>query len=194
MNDRKKVIDIYVSGFRQYVDVKRLKDPSFYPTQTSVLEHIEQTEKLYSSLNIDDIHLSEDEIKDVIKQIEAIYAIYQEEGSALLGDYDHDYDWYKNLLKKDDYQEYYWPRYKEYLKNVKHFSPNIIDRLENTTLMDLMSYLGNPNEESEFSIRGLTVGDVQSGKTSNYLGLITKAADAGYKVIFILREIYRKMK
>ena len=49
-----------------------------------------------------------------------------------------------------------------------------------------MSYLGNPNEESGFSVRGLVVGDVQSGKTSNYLGLITKAADAGYKVIFIL--------
>ena len=49
-----------------------------------------------------------------------------------------------------------------------------------------MSYLGNPNEDAPFSIRGLVVGDVQSGKTSNYLGLISKAADAGYKVIFIL--------
>lgn len=27
---------------------------------------------------------------------------------------------------------------------------------------------------------------MQCGKTSNYLGLVTKAADAGYRVIFIL--------
>ena len=49
-----------------------------------------------------------------------------------------------------------------------------------------MSYIGNPKEEIPYSIRGLVVGDVQSGKTSNYIGLISKAADAGYKVIFLL--------
>lgn len=186
MSDRKKVIDIYVGGFSQYVNVQRLKNPSFYPTQNSILEYIEQTNKIYSALDLDEIDLSKDEKKEVVNSIEAIYAIYQEEGSALLGDYDHNYEWYKELLNSQEYQEYYWPRYKEYLKNYKHFSPNIIDRLENTTLKDLMSYLGNPNEDAEFAIRGLVVGDVQSGKTSNYLGLITKAADAGYKVIFIL--------
>lgn len=87
------------------------------------------------------------------------------------------------FLVKDD--EYYWPRYKAHLEN-KNFSPAGIDTLENKTLPKLMSYIGNPNEDSPFSIRGLVVGDVQSGKTSNYLGLITKAADAGYKVIFLL--------
>jgi hypothetical protein len=60
-----------------------------------------------------------------------------------------------------------------------------VDTLEKDTF-NMMSYLGNPNEEAGFSVRGLVVGDVQSGKTSNYLGLLTKAADAGYKVIFIL--------
>ena len=49
-----------------------------------------------------------------------------------------------------------------------------------------MSYIGDPGESEGFSIRGLVVGDVQSGKTSNYLGLVTKAADAGYRVIIIL--------
>lgn len=93
--------------------------------------------------------------------------------------------WYANLQAQEDYDEYYWPRYKAHLEN-KNFSPAGIDTLENKTLPKLMSYIGNPNEDSPFSIRGLVVGDVQSGKTSNYLGLITKAADAGYKVIFLL--------
>ena len=57
----------------------------------------------------------------------------------------------------------------------KHFAPEVINVLENVTLKSIMSYLGNPNDESKFSIRGLVVGDVQSGKTSNYLGLVTKA-------------------
>jgi hypothetical protein len=62
----------------------------------------------------------------------------------------------------------------------------IIEVLEKKTAFNLMSYLGNPNDDSMFSIRGLVVGDVQSGKTSNYIGLISKAADAGYKVFFVL--------
>src|SRR3546814_19580979 len=32
----------------------------------------------------------------------------------------------------------------------------------------------------------MVVGDVQSGKTGNYTGLVCKAVDAGYKVIIVL--------
>lgn len=185
MSNRKQIINIYIESFPSYLRVKRITDPSFYPTEDSIFEHIARTEKLYSE-DINDIYLNDDERLDVIRSIESIYAIFQPEGVALLGDYSHDYTWYDNLLSSKEYTEYYWPRYKEYLTNNKHFSPNIVDRLENTTLRSLMSYLGNPNDESEFAFRGLVVGDVQSGKTSNYLGLINKAADAGYKVIFVL--------
>ena len=34
--------------------------------------------------------------------------------------------------------------------------------------------------------RGLIIGDVQSGKTSTYIGFICKAADAGYRVFILL--------
>ena len=37
--------------------------------------------------------------------------------------------------------------------------------------------------------KGMVVGNVQSGKTANYIGLISKAADAGYKVIVVLAGI-----
>ena len=39
--------------------------------------------------------------------------------------------------------------------------------------------LANPNGEPS-SRKGMVVGNVQSGKTSHYIGLISKAADAGY--------------
>jgi hypothetical protein len=44
----------------------------------------------------------------------------------------------------------------------------------------------NPKESGSWDRRGMVVGHVQSGKTSNYVGLINKATDAGYKVIIVI--------
>lgn len=51
-----------------------------------------------------------------------------------------------------------------------------------------MDCLGDPKEglEAPRLKRGLIIGDVQSGKTATYAGLICKAADAGYKVVILL--------
>jgi len=185
MNNREKIFDIYATSFASFLKVNQLINPSFVPKQENIIESIRITHNQYSS--VPEIELTEEEQKFVINKIESIYSIFQEEGSVILGDYEHDYHWYDKLLKKKEYVEYYWPRYKSHLLNTTFKdAPNLVDVLENSTLISLMSYLGNPNDESSFSNRGLVVGDVQSGKTSNYLGLLTKAADAGYKVIFIL--------
>ena len=184
MNNRNQIIDIYVNDFNTFLRVKRLLNPAFYPNQESIEESIDKTATMY--LDVPEMELSEEEKNIVRNKIEALYSIFQEEGSAILGDYDHDYTWYQKLLDDENYNEYYWPRYRNYLETQKHFAPKVLDTLQDKTLKSIMSYLGNPNEDATFSIRGLVVGDVQSGKTSNYLGLISKAADAGYKVIFIL--------
>ena len=42
--------------------------------------------------------------------------------------------------------------------------------------------------------RGMVVGDVQSGKTSHYTGLITKAVDSGYKLIIVLSGIFNSLR
>ena len=42
--------------------------------------------------------------------------------------------------------------------------------------------------------RGMVVGSVQSGKTSNYTGLICKAVDAGYKIIIILAGLNNDLR
>jgi hypothetical protein len=51
-----------------------------------------------------------------------------------------------------------------------------------------MNYLLNPSIKTDAPVlrRGLVIGDVQSGKTSTYIGLICKAADAGFKVFILL--------
>lgn len=79
----------------------------------------------------------------------------------------------------------YFDRYKEYLLKEKGFNRQALEVLDNEVLDDIMDYLGNP--ETNFNPRrGLVMGDVQSGKTATYTGLICKAADAGYKAIIVL--------
>ena len=184
MKTRDEIFEIYLLQYSNDISVMRIKNPFYVPDEQSILDSIVTTEDRYKDF-LSEIVLTETEKELVIAKIKSVHSIYQEEGDAILGDYEHDYQWYERFLSEGN-EEYYWNRYKHYLVTQKHFAPEIIDKLENKTLKSLMSYIGNPNDESGFSIRGLVVGDVQSGKTSNYIGLVAKAADAGYKVIFIL--------
>lgn len=184
MKSRDEIFDIYINQYSNDKKVHLISNPFYIPDNQSVIDSIEKTEQRYK-VSLPEIILTTDEKEIVIKRIKAVHSIYQEEGYAILGDYEHDYKWYDNWLKENN-EQYYWERYKKYLVSEKHFAPKVVDVLESKTLKSIMSYLGNPNDDVKFSIRGLVVGDVQSGKTSNYIGLVTKAADVGYKVIFIL--------
>ena len=48
--------------------------------------------------------------------------------------------------------------------------------------------------EGAWNRRGLVIGHVQSGKTANYLGVIAKAADAGYKFIIVIAGIHNNLR
>ncbi len=41
---------------------------------------------------------------------------------------------------------------------------------------------------------GLVVGDVQSGKTAHYAGVVNRAADAGYRVIVVLAGMHNVLR
>lgn len=122
---------------------------------------------------------TEDEVEMLKTKIFANYQIKQEEGVAILSDYEHS-DWYD---QRDDKSEPYWDRYKKYLLNNTQIK---VDDLENKTLNKLIGFLGDPKAEENYNRRGLVIGDVQSGKTATYIGLINKAVDAGYKLIILL--------
>ena len=103
MNNRNQIIDIYVNDFNTFLRVKRLLNPAFYPNQESINESIDKTVTMY--LDVPEMELSEEEKSIVRNKIEALYSIFQEEGSAILGDYDHDYTWYQKLLDDVKYNE-----------------------------------------------------------------------------------------
>jgi len=76
-----------------------------------------------------------------------------------------------------------WNRYKLYMSKIDpSFPVNDLDDFTDKILDKCV----NPKKQSSWDRRGMVVGHVQSGKTSNYVGLINKATDAGYKVIIII--------
>lgn len=86
----------------------------------------------------------------------------------------------------------FWDRYRLYLLREKHWNGDTINELDKTT-DEIMDLLGNPNQTDGFMRRGLCIGDVQSGKTSTYIGLVNKAADAHYRVIILLTGTIEKI-
>ena len=85
----------------------------------------------------------------------------------------------------------YWPRYRLHLES--SWALSSIDSLDKVTER-VLSLLEDPNREGAWDRRGLVVGHVQSGKTSNYIGLICKAADAGYKLIVVLSGLHKNLR
>ena len=76
-------------------------------------------------------------------------------------------------------------RYQRFLKEQKGWALATLQRSDGLTdrILELME---DPNRPASWDRRGMVVGEVQSGKTSNYIELVCKAADAGYKFIVIL--------
>lgn len=108
---------------------------------------------------------------------------------------------YKTLTKKDSRKPWlinyraenpqrfeggFWDRYKIYLETEKEFAPKVVNSIDRLT-DDILDHLFNPlSRNVSIGKKGLVVGQVQSGKTANYTGLICKAADAGFNLIIVL--------
>lgn len=98
-------------------------------------------------------------------------------------DYDQDLWLYK---VKPIIPHAYFDRYKLYLRK-EGFSIKVIEEDIAPTCEKILSRCANPKCESKHEQkRGLVVGDVQSGKTANYLALINMAYDYGYKIVVLL--------
>ena len=90
--------------------------------------------------------------------------------------------WFNNYYK--DLGITRWDRYVDYLKQQKKFAPKVINGMQEN-LFKIIDLVGNPSGEN-FSRRGLVIGDVQSGKTANYVGLMNLATDAKFKLMIVL--------
>ncbi len=133
--------------------------------------------------------LSDVEVENVRAEIKSEFSIKLDQGS-LIQEKGHE-KWF--LDKKPLLDMKYWERYKKYLLNDKGFSVKVVNTMDDI-LDKLTDLLGDPSRDVAYSRRGLIIGDVQSGKTANYLGLICKAVDAGYKVVVLMTGTIEKLR
>ena len=97
-------------------------------------------------------------------------------------------DWLNAARKKD---WHYWRRYRDFQES--KMSDTVVEGLDEAT-DSILELLEDPQRADSWDRRGLVVGHVQSGKTSNYSGLICKAADAGYKIIIVLAGLHNNLR
>ena len=102
--------------------------------------------------------------------------------------------WLKEFKAERRSEWQFWTRYKKYLAEQKHFAPEVISQLDDLTDRILDKLFNPQRNDIVINKKGLVVGQVQSGKTANYTGLICKAADAGFNLIIILAGIHNNLR
>lgn len=90
--------------------------------------------------------------------------------------------WYTKEFASE--REFYWPYFSDYLLR-KGLDPNAIANLDETS-DTILKHLAPPHSPTSLPRRGLVVGYVQSGKTTNFTAVAAKAIDAGFRLIIVL--------
>lgn len=96
-----------------------------------------------------------------------------------------------NNLKVPPEEDSAWQTYRRIL-NRKGFSDSVIDIIEDATIKTLNNLSRNTTETG--AIKGLVVGNVQSGKTANMTALMAMAADYGWNMFIILSGMMNNLK
>jgi len=154
-------------------------------TSGDISEIIEQ----YRPVLLSRFKFSNDDFENLQRVLETEYVTTMGAGISLIDPEDvHDEDW----LSKREINWNYWNDYESYLVN-KNWPIRVVSSMD--TITDkILGLLKDPEEEGEWYRRGLVLGHVQSGKTANYIGLISKAADAGYKFIIVIAGIHNNLR
>lgn len=102
---------------------------------------------------------------------------------------EHDEDWAR---KRNDITWTHSHAYETLLKQTG-WSPSVVQSLSDVSAR-ILGHLQDPHSEGAWDRRGLVIGHVQSGKTANYIGLIARAADAGYKFIIVIAGVHNNLR
>lgn len=133
-------------------------------------------------------HLDEPAINAIIRELETSFTVTQRRGAVITKDYR---PWLAS--KRGGIDFYYWNRLRKYYLETGILPSHVLATLDSDT-DEVLDQCGNPKDESYGAIRGMVMGNVQSGKTTNYSALICKAADAGYRVIVLLAGITNSLR
>ncbi|MGA7453983.1 MAG: hypothetical protein WBW73_22835 [Rhodoplanes sp.] len=121
------------------------------------------------------------------RELETRFNIWIGQERALVNNEDHRA--WLTAERKEDWR--YWSRYRQYA--AADLAPSSVEAMDRVTDR-VLGLLEDPRREGAWDRRGLVVGHVQSGKTANYIGLICKAADAGYQLIVVLAGLHKNLR
>jgi hypothetical protein len=127
------------------------------------------------------------DLETIKKQLEATIGVSMRPGDGLTSG--ENPPWVEDVKASDIW--HYWNSYTKQLR--ADGLAAIVSTLDEDT-DNILNECGNPSGQSGWRIQGLVMGDVQSGKTASYCGLISKAADTGYKIIVLLTGMIEDLR
>lgn len=156
------------------------------PTEDEFLEKA----TLLRNTNAPIMPVSDDEFAEIISRLKQSLVIQMDVGVYINDRNNGHQSWLPS--KRADFDFFFWNRYKKYLEEIKHWNPRVTTNLGKVSdkILDLC---GDPSED-HFAIKGLVLGDVQSGKTANYTAICNKAADTGYRIIIVLAGMQENLR
>ncbi|MEU5832055.1 Z1 domain-containing protein [Streptomyces diacarni] len=163
------------SDFKTY-----LKNHLFDPVAPLKFEDLEAKGVKFAELLFPD--LSALDVEAVIQELTVENEVTMPDGDSIV-----DAKTFKTWIaaRKVSTETKRWDAYKQLLIN-RDWEANVVRTLDVQT-DDVVELLGDPYEiKSNWPRRGLLLGDVQSGKTATYLGILNKALDYGYRVVIVI--------
>ncbi len=151
------------------------------PTQARIREVIAETRPVCPGV-------TDTQTEELALELEAIHGVRMTDGAALINP--GFVPWLDAARSGIDF--YYWSRYRRLLEE-KGLSSQVLGGIGNVTDR-ILGFIEKPDKPGKWDRRGMVMGHVQSGKTANYIGVVTKAADAGYRVIIIIAGLQNKLR
>lgn len=133
-------------------------------------------------------HLDEEATVFIIRELQASFRVTQRRGAVISKGHQ---PWLSK--KKSDLEFYYWNRLSKFYRETGTLPSSVVATLDSDT-DEILDLCGDPLDPSYQAVRGMVMGNVQMGKTTNYSALICKAADAGYRVIILLAGITNSLR
>ena len=105
-----------------------------------------------------------------------------------------DREGYTSWLTEERNEQIDWNYTDRYIRLLekKGRAEDIIKSVKASTY-DILGKIGDP-QSTAFYCKGLVVGNVQSGKTENFNGVINRAIDAGYRLVIVLSGIMEDLR
>jgi hypothetical protein len=131
---------------------------------------------------------TDDEIEQAVRMLETAYVVQQGHAVAIT-DREVPVEWYIGERRRPG------PFMARYLQKLQEddWPVRSVEELRDSTAR-VVELLDDPQREGPWNWRGLVVGDVQSGKTAHYTGVINRCVDAGYRVIIVLAGMHNLLR